>query len=101
MRTRSETWANPAATWDNPAAQGDGPQTLVNQSARCLPSTIWKAIGAFLAYRSMKAAEAQLQSLDDRLLKVIGLNRSEIRSALIDVSGQRRNRARMPQSFHC
>jgi uncharacterized protein YjiS (DUF1127 family) len=51
---------------------------------------IGRTIAALIADRSLRKAEAELMVLDNRLLKDIGLDRSEIRSALIDCSGERR-----------
>jgi uncharacterized protein YjiS (DUF1127 family) len=43
----------------------------------------WRPIAALIRDRAFRAAEASLMDLDDRLLKDIGLDRSEIRSALL------------------
>ncbi len=40
--------------------------------------------------RASKAASAELMALDDRVLRDIGLDRSEITSALLEVNGERR-----------
>ncbi len=55
---------------------------------------IWRAIAEFIRYRAFRAAEAKLYGLDDRMLKDIGLDRSEIRSALINAREERINGAR-------
>jgi uncharacterized protein YjiS (DUF1127 family) len=68
------------------AAQG-GLSASVVRGAR-------SAVRSILAYRARKVAEAQLRALDDRMLKDIGLDRSEIPSALTDVSAERRNGVR-------
>ena len=55
---------------------------------------IWRAIAEFIRYRALRAAEAKLYGLDDRMLKDIGLDRSEIRSALVNAREERINGAR-------
>jgi uncharacterized protein YjiS (DUF1127 family) len=52
------------------------------------------AITEFIRYRAFKAAEAKLNELDNRMLKDIGLDRSEIRSALLNARLERLNGAR-------
>ena len=42
----------------------------------------------------MRIAMAQLMALDDRMLKDIGIDRSEIHSILVDTSRDRRRRNR-------
>ncbi len=41
-------------------------------------------------YRAFRTARSQLMALDDRMLKDIGISRSEITSVLRDRSGERR-----------
>lgn len=53
-----------------------------------------KAIDAFVAWRAFRRAESELMTLDDRTLKDIGLDRSEIGSALMDHAQERRNGVR-------
>ena len=55
---------------------------------------IRRAIAEFIRYRAFRAAEARLNTLDDRMLKDIGLDRSEIRSALLNIRHERLNGAR-------
>lgn len=55
---------------------------------------IWRAVAEFIRYRAFKAAEARLNDLDNRMLKDIGLDRSEIRSALLNAGQERLNGAR-------
>lgn len=43
---------------------------------------VWRAIAELICYRSLRAAEDELMALDDRMLKDIGLERSEINSLL-------------------
>jgi uncharacterized protein YjiS (DUF1127 family) len=52
-----------------------------------------RAITEFIRYRAFKAAEAKLNDLDSRMLKDIGLDRSEIRSALLNAGLERVNGA--------
>jgi uncharacterized protein YjiS (DUF1127 family) len=55
---------------------------------------LWGLIAEFIRYRAFKVAEARLNDLDDRMLKDIGLNRSEIQSALMNSGHERINGAR-------
>ena len=54
----------------------------------------WTAVAEFIRYRAFRAAEKKLHALDDRMLKDIGLDRSEIRSALVNAREERINGAR-------
>ena len=61
-----------------------------------LLNKVQKTLSALLA-RRLRRAEAELLALDDRILKGIGLNRSELGSLLMDyvqqrTSGVRQNR---------
>ena len=48
---------------------------------------------SYRANRAFRAAQAELMALDNHALKDIGLDRSEIESALSDHTGERRNAA--------
>lgn len=50
-----------------------------------------KVIAGYIRYRSFRMAEKELRALDDRMLNDIGIDRSEITSALIDAANERRN----------
>lgn len=43
---------------------------------------IRRAIAEFISYRALRAAEAELMELDERMLMDIGLKRSEIKAVL-------------------
>ncbi len=60
---------------------------------------VGRAIEAHVRYRTLKAAERQLMTLDDRMLKDIGLDRSEIMSALLNAESERLNGAQLIQAF--
>ena len=53
--------------------------------------SVWHA---FKSYHERRVAMAQLMALDDRMLKDIGIDRSEIHSMLVDTSWDRRRRNR-------
>jgi uncharacterized protein YjiS (DUF1127 family) len=59
-----------------------------------LANAFLDAIANYVAHRALRRAEAQLAALDDRTLKDIGLDRSEIRSVLLDQANERRTRAK-------
>ena len=44
-------------------------------AGKCL---IWRAVSEFICHRALRAAEVELNALDDRLLKDIGLSRGDI-----------------------
>ncbi|MGE0767569.1 MAG: DUF1127 domain-containing protein [Hyphomicrobiaceae bacterium] len=52
--------------------------------------TSW--LRSYRRFRAFKAARAELMALDDRMLRDIGLDRSEITSALLDAMGKRNER---------
>jgi uncharacterized protein YjiS (DUF1127 family) len=54
------------------------------------------AVTECIRHRSFRAAEKELHSLDDRMLRDIGITRSEISSALVDAAHERRNGRRPP-----
>lgn len=72
--------------------------TVSMQPLRHVRSVIAKAFVAFVLYRAHRAAHAQLNALNDRMLKDIGLTRSEIDSALLNRGFERRNGTQMPES---
>jgi uncharacterized protein YjiS (DUF1127 family) len=59
------------------------------------------AVAEFIRYRAFRAAERKLNALDDRMLKDIGLDRSEIRSALLNARHERLNGTQFPQTPFC
>ena len=54
-----------------------------------LASAMRSLAGRAIAYFALRSAEKQLQSLDDRTLKDIGIQRSEISSIIRDHTGER------------
>lgn len=66
-----------------PSAASTGPITQA-------VSSVSRWIAAFKAHRKFRKARADLLALDDRLLRDIGLDRSEIVSALINANQERR-----------
>jgi uncharacterized protein YjiS (DUF1127 family) len=62
--------------------------------AQSLSRAVRKAIAALVDYRAFRRAESELMALDDHALKDIGLDRSEIGSALTDHALERRNGVR-------
>ena len=57
------------------------------QKVLCVGRTLPLALCAYMAH---KRAQRQLRALDDRMLKDIGIDRSEIDSVLLDCAGERR-----------
>jgi len=50
-----------------------------------------RSVAEVLRYRALRVAEKELHALDDRMLKDIGIDRSEIKSALSGAAQQRSN----------
>lgn len=67
---------------------GSAPATSIG--ARIAVSIDWLA-AAYKARRAFHVARSQLMALDDRMLRDIGLDRSEITSALKNENGERLN----------
>lgn len=72
------------------ATEGKLPATLTGV-ASSVASYVTQVVADVVRYRSFRAAEKELHALDDRMLKDIGIDRSEIRSALSSAVQQRRN----------
>lgn len=70
----------------SPFAQTFGPMTGLMKNT----------VARFIRYRTFRAAEKELHALDDRMLRDIGINRSEIASSLLDAAHERRNGRRPP-----
>ena len=71
-------------------ANATWPRELSRSSGFHLFRAIRERLAAFARRRALRGAEAELMALDDQALKDIGLHRSEIRSALLDASSERR-----------
>jgi uncharacterized protein YjiS (DUF1127 family) len=69
-------------------------ELLARSPGRSLFNDFREAIAGCVAYRALRRAEAELMALDNRTLKDIGLDRSEIRSVLMD--GARKHRSGGP-----
>ncbi|MFN3745547.1 MAG: DUF1127 domain-containing protein [Hyphomicrobiaceae bacterium] len=75
---------------------------LTNSAGSALAAAsayVRSAIAAYIRYRTLKLAERQLLSLNDRMLRDIGLDRTEIMSALINAHGERLNGAQLTQDL--
>jgi uncharacterized protein YjiS (DUF1127 family) len=79
----------------NPTWAGE---LLTRSPGRSLFNDFRKAIAGCVAYRALRRAEAELMALDNRTLKDIGLDRSEIRSVLMDSARKHRSGVQPPQS---
>lgn len=55
-------------------------------AGRNLLAAIPRAVMSFLAYRAVRAAMAELSTLDDRTLKDIGLSRGDIRWVVMNAA---------------
>lgn len=74
------------------AAEGRLPtSTSITGAATAVSSIVMKVIAGYIRYRSFRMAEKELHALDDRMLNDIGIDRSEITSALINAANERRN----------
>jgi uncharacterized protein YjiS (DUF1127 family) len=51
-------------------------------------------LASYRRFRAFNVACAELRGLDDRMLRDIGLDRSEITSALLNPNGERQPRSR-------
>ncbi len=65
-----------------------------------IASRVRNLLAEFIKARALRRAEKELMQLDDRMLKDIGLARSEISSAVRNPGSERLNGARFPQSSH-
>ncbi len=75
-----------------PYGAAEGPLTASSTSALSGSFGFLKqVVTEVIRYRSFRAAEKELHALDDRMLKDIGIDRSEIKSALSGAANDRRN----------
>jgi len=73
-----------------PIAPDAGTAHRILKRVRCTFTSAWSR---WRAYRAMKRDKAHLMALDDRLLKDIGIDRSEITSVLRDEARERKRSA--------
>lgn len=69
-------------------------QPVLSAFAGAAAQKLWLAIAALVAHRTLKVAAAELDALDDRTLKDIGVHRSEITSMLQDLANRTGERRR-------
>lgn len=62
-------------------------------------SPMRQMLARFIRERALRRAENELMALDDRMLRDIGLSRSEIASAVRNPAEERLNGARPPTSY--
>ena len=65
--------------------------TSITGAAAAVSGLVTKLVAGYIRYRSLRMAEKELHALDDRMLNDIGIDRSEIKSTLINAANERRN----------
>ncbi len=70
--------------------EGKLPSSFAGASSTIL-GFVAKVAAGYIRYRTFRAAEKELHALDDRMLSDIGIDRSEITSALTNAFNERRN----------
>lgn len=70
-------------------------ETAVASSIAATAAFVKAMAAAYIRHREFKAAERRLMGLDDWMLKDMGLDRSEIGSALLNPNNERRNCAKV------
>jgi len=74
-----------------PYGAAQGPLTSTSTKLTSFLGFLHRMIKEVIRYRSFRAAEKELQALDDRMLHDIGIDRSEITSALLNACNERRS----------
>jgi uncharacterized protein YjiS (DUF1127 family) len=82
---------------DDTALETSRSPALAMLDAIALP--IRQMLARFIHERALRRAEKELMALDDRMLRDIGLSRSEIASAVRNPGEDRLNGARSPMSY--
>lgn len=72
------------------APYGTAEGTLTSSLTGSLLAVVGRIATDLVRYRSFRKAEHELHALDDRMLKDIGIDRSEITSVLSSAAQQRR-----------
>ena len=72
------------------APYGAAESSLTSSLTGSLAAYVRRAASDLVRYRAFRKAEKELHALDDRMLKDIGIDRSEIKSVLSSSAAQRR-----------